>query len=66
MEDGFPTIPYVSIEAIFYEQAASNPMQAPYTVYGGGSAGQQVIASSQTANDSTTTPRYLIGTQNAA
>lgn len=65
LEDGFPYIPYTSIEAIFYEQQASNPMQAPYTVLGGGSAGQQVIASSQTANDSTTTPRYLIGTQNA-
>jgi hypothetical protein len=63
VEDGFPTIPYVSLEAIFYEQQASNPMSAPYTVMAGGSAGQQVISSVQTANDSSTTPRYLIGTQ---
>lgn len=66
MEDGFPSIPYIPIEAIFYEQAASNPMAAPYTVLGGGGAGQQVIASNQIANDSTTTPRYIIGTQYAA
>lgn len=64
MEDGFPSIPYLSLEAIIYQQQSSNPLSAPSTVLAGASAGQQVIGSTQTANDATGIPRYIIGNQN--
>ena len=54
MEDGFPSIPYLSLEAIIYQQQSSNPLSSP---------NQQMIGSSQVAQDSTTTPRYYVGTQ---
>lgn len=64
MTDGFPSIPYLSLEALLYQQQASNPALSPVNVSGGSSSGQQVIGSNQTANDATNTPRYLMGTQN--
>jgi hypothetical protein len=63
MTDGFPSIPYLSLEALLYQQQASNPALSPTNINGGSNTGQQVISSTQTANDSTNTPRYLIGTQ---
>lgn len=63
MGDGFPQIPYLSLEALLYEGQSSNPWSAPLTNYAGSNTGQQVISSTQTANDSTGTSRYLIGTQ---
>jgi hypothetical protein len=62
--DGFPTIPYLSLEAVLYEAQSSNPWSAPLTTYSGSNTGQQVISSTQTANDETGTPRSLTGTQN--
>lgn len=61
--DGFPTIPYLSLEALLYQQQASNPQSAPINTFAGSNTGQQVISSTQTSNDSTGTPRYLLGTQ---
>ena len=63
MEDGFPSIPYLSLEAIIYQQQSSNPLSSPNQTIAGVSAGQQMIGSSQVAQDSTTTPRYYVGTQ---
>ena len=61
---GFPNVPYLSLEALIYQQQSSNPQSAPLSTIAGSSGGQQVIASSQTANDSTGTSRFLMGTQN--
>lgn len=60
---GFPSIPYLSLEALLYQQQASNPYSAPVNTYAGSNTGQQVISSTQTANDSTGTPRFSIGNQ---
>lgn len=66
VQDGFPTIPYLPLEALIYQQQSSNPFVSPTTTMGGSNTGQQVISSTQTANDSTGTSRYLIGIQNTA
>lgn len=61
--DDFPSIPYLSLEALLYEQQASNPMVTPTSIYGGSNTGEQVISATQTVNDSTGTPRQLTGNQ---
>lgn len=61
VQPGFPAIPYVSLEALLFFQGMSNPASSPYTLLGGGSSGQQVIQSNQTAKDATGTSRYQIG-----
>lgn len=61
VQPGFPALSYVSLEALLFFQGMSNPNNSPYTLLGGGSAGQQVISSSQTAKDATGTSRYQIG-----
>ena len=63
LQDGFPTIPYLPLEALIYQQQASNPQSAPMNTLAGSNTGQQVISSTQTANDSTGTPRLLTGNQ---
>ena len=60
---GFPSVPYLSIEALLYYQQASNPSSAPVNTMAGSNTGQQVIQSTQSANDSTGTPRSLMGNQ---
>ncbi len=61
--DGFPTIPYLSLEALLYEQQSTNPTNAPVNTLSGSNTGQQVVASTQTVNDATGTPRQLTGNQ---
>ena len=63
IQAGYNTVPYLSEEAVLYNGQMSNPMSSPNMTYGGASSGQQVIASSQTTNDSTGIPRALNGTQ---
>lgn len=63
VQDGFPAIPYLPLEAMIYQQQSSNPMTMPTSIVGGSNTGQQVIASAQTTNDSTGTPRALSGSQ---
>lgn len=63
ISDGFPTIPYLSLEALLYQGQQSNPWSAPLTNYAGSNTGQQVISSTQTANDFTGTSRLLTGNQ---
>lgn len=60
---GFPTVPYLSLEALLYNQQASNPNVSPVNTMAGSNTGQQVIQSTQSANDSTGTPRSLMGNQ---
>ena len=38
---GFPTIPYLSLEALLFSQAASNPAVTPTSVMSGVNVGQQ-------------------------
>lgn len=59
----FPTIPYFPLEAVVYQQQASNPMTAPLNVLAGGNSGEQVISSVQTSKDYTGTARVLMGNQ---
>lgn len=63
VQDGFQTIPYLPLEAMIYQQQNSSPQTAPTSIVGGSNTGQQVIQSSQTANDVTGTSRVLNGSQ---
>lgn len=60
---GFPSVPYLPQEAIFYQQQASNPAMSPVNIMGGSNTGQQVIAGQYTMQDSTQTSRYQQGFQ---
>ena len=62
IQAGFPTVPYFPLEAMIYQQEGSNPQTIPTSITAGSNTGQQVISSSQTANDVTGTPRILTGT----
>lgn len=59
----FPVVPYLSIEALLYQQQASNPATAPINMMSGGHVGQQVIGGQYTMQDSTQTNRYQQGFQ---
>lgn len=63
VQSGFPSIPYSPLEAYIYQQQATASQQAPTSIVGGSNTGQQVISSTQTANDNTGTPRALTGNQ---
>jgi hypothetical protein len=60
---GYPMLPYVSIEAIFYQQQQSNPATAQVNVTSGTTAGQQILSSTSVTQDSTGTARMLSGNQ---
>lgn len=59
----FPAVPYLSLEALLYEQQSSNPMSAPVNTLAGSTPAQQIIGGTQTVNDSTGTARQLTGNQ---
>ena len=61
--DGFPTVPYLPLEAIFYQQQASNPQRPPLNTFSGTNTGQQVIGGQYTMQDETQTSRYQMGYQ---
>jgi len=61
VQAGFPTVPYLSLEAVLYTQMSSNPAVASTNVTGGVSTGEQQIGGSVTAKDSTGTSRFLQG-----
>src|SRR5580698_2119496 len=61
--DGFPSIPYLSQEAVFYQQQASNPLTAPVNTLSGANVGQQVIQGQYTSSDGAGTSRYMQGFQ---
>lgn len=64
VQAGFPTIPYLSLEALVYQQQSMSQQTSPSSITGGGNNGQQVISSNQATQDSTGTPRTLTGFQN--
>lgn len=61
MEDGFQSIPYIPIEAIFYQQQSNTPAVAPYNITTGSTSGTMNIRGSQTVTDSTGNVRVQIG-----
>lgn len=61
--DDFPSVPYLSLEAVLYEAQSSNPATAAVNVTGGTAISQSVISGNQIGADSTGTPRSLTGTQ---
>lgn len=61
VQAGFSTIPYLSLEAMIYQQQASNPTVAPANVATGSSSGTQNISGSQTVTDNTGNVRVQIG-----
>ncbi len=60
---GFPTIPYLSLEALLYQQMSSNPASSPFNTLSGSNTGQQIIGGQLTQQDSTGTSRYQQGYQ---
>lgn len=63
VQAGFPSIPYLSLEALLYESQSSNPQTAPVNVVGGSNTGQQTVSSNQVGVDNNGTPRSLTGFQ---
>lgn len=61
---GFPFIPYLSLEAVLFSQAAANPAVAPTNVLGGSNVGQQATSGLSTSQDSTGTTRVSDGFTN--
>lgn len=61
--EGFPSVPYFSLEALIYQQQASNPAMSPVNMTSGQHIGQQVISGQYTQQDSTQTSRYQQGFQ---
>lgn len=61
--DGYPSVPYLSLEALMYSQMSSNPLSSPYTTMSGSNTGQQVIGGQITQQDNTGTSRYQQGFQ---
>lgn len=59
----YPTVPYQSMEAVFFSQMSSNPMNAPNNTVSGSNTGQQVIGGQITQQDSTGTSRFQQGFQ---
>lgn len=62
---GWPSVPYLSVEAIFYQQMATNPLSSPVNTLSGSNVGEQVIQGQYTSTDGSGTSRYLQGYQGA-
>lgn len=61
VQAGFPSIPYLSLEALLYEGQSSNPMVAPPNILTGNTAGVQNINGSQTMTDGNGKTIYSAG-----
>lgn len=61
---GFPFMPYLSLEAVLYSQAAANPAVSPTNVMSGTGVGQQANTGLNTSSDSTGTTRVSDGFTN--
>lgn len=62
---GFPSIPYLSLEALLYSQAAANPAVSPTNLISGTNVGEQATTGQQTSRDSTGTTRVSDGFSNS-
>jgi hypothetical protein len=61
VQDGFPTIPYLPLEAMIYQQQSSNPVVAPTNINTGSTAGTQNLQGTQTVTDQTGNIRVALG-----
>lgn len=59
--NGFPSVPYISLEALLYQGQASNPQVSPTNVYTGQTSGTQNIAGQQTIKDGNGNTVYVAG-----
>lgn len=64
IDTGFPSIPYISLEALLYSQAAANPAVSPTNIMSGTNVGEQAITGQSTAMDATGTTRVSSGFSN--
>jgi hypothetical protein len=62
IQDGFATIPYLSLEAMLYNGQMSNQTVAPRQIQTGSTAGTQNIQGSQNITDATGNIRVSMGT----
>lgn len=60
-EAGFPSIPYLSLEALMYQQQMSNPVSAPNNILTGNTSGAQNISGQQTMKDGNGQTVYVAG-----
>jgi len=58
---GYPTIPYLSLEAVIYQQMSSNPQVSATQLQSGRTSGQQSVQGQFTINDGTGTSRMVMG-----
>jgi hypothetical protein len=61
---GFPYMPYLSLEAVLYSQAAANPAVSPSNIVSGSQGGNTATTGQTTQTDSTGTTRLLSGYSN--
>lgn len=61
IDTGFPSIPYLSLEALLFSQAASNPAVSPTNVIAGTNVAEQATVGQATKPDSTGTTRVSDG-----
>lgn len=61
IDTGFPSVPYLSLEALLFSQASSNPAISPTNVMSGTNVGEQATTGQQTGRDSTGTTRISTG-----
>lgn len=51
IQAGFPVIPEISLEALFYAQQTSNQVTQPFNIQTGNTSGSQNISGQQTVTD---------------
>lgn len=61
IDTGFPSVPYLSLEALLFSQASSNPAVSPTNVMAGTNVGEQATVGQATKPDSTGTTRVSDG-----
>lgn len=63
LDRDWPSVPYLSLEALIYEQMSSNPFTSPNFTYSGQSSGQQGVSGTYTMQDANRQDRYMMGFQ---
>jgi hypothetical protein len=61
IQEGFPSVPYLSLESLLYNGQMSNPVVAPTHIMTGSTAGTQNVAGNLTTTDNTGNIRVSIG-----
>lgn len=61
VQAGFPGLPYLSLEALLYQQQSSNPVVAPPNILTGNTAGAQTIQGQSQIKDGNGNQVYVAG-----